>query len=505
MSDQDYPPHGCMPGDVQDLELPHPHALISDGTGDLGVRPQANVQDSIAMLENCSDLDSTTDEHLENLVLSWSISSIRMKPKMIPKIHGRGGLSPQEYLRSDMYDLFNLDALDVSLLRCFTLHLMKEMKGRPCAFVDPAPMTIDNLHDSRKEVVQLLVRAIRTYKDKEYIMFPHNTGGHWALVVISVKKKKCCQQPSGSKLCGFYVAQHMLIIAEACISDKSIDMNENSGFKLSLFERFISSGFKKYMLTTQYQMHPEISSLANTYFYEGKLSNAELINLDVMKLRFNNYMFVNVEPDRVPDVILSLITPILKASKPPECQGSKLKVGVICSKEKQKVQGYNNHGPITLSIHSMDEMGKYYDILIVAADGIETSKNNINYMITRARKYMWIVGNETVLAKNEMWKMLIESAKQKGCFKESTSHLKFSSITKNTWEILISTLGIIIPQGNAPLREFTLYGQTHNGIPLTTPVRDQRGENHCTLLSILTTMEFQNKHKSASFVPPIIF
>ncbi|TVU00219.1 hypothetical protein EJB05_54372, partial [Eragrostis curvula] len=102
-------------------------------------------------------------------------------------------------------------------------HLMKEMKGRPCAFVDPAPMTIDNLHDSRKEVVQLLVRAIRTYKDKEYIMFPHNTGGHWVLVVISVKKKKCCQQPSGSKLCGFYVAQHMLIIAEACISDKSID------------------------------------------------------------------------------------------------------------------------------------------------------------------------------------------------------------------------------------------------------------------------------------------
>ncbi|TVU19977.1 hypothetical protein EJB05_36162, partial [Eragrostis curvula] len=124
---------------------------------------------------------------------------------------------------SDMYDLFNLDALDVSLLRCFTLHLMKEMKGRPCAFVDPAPMTIDNLHDSRKEVVQLLVRAIRTYKDKEYIMFPHNTGGNWVLVVISVKKKKCCQQPSGSKLCGFYVAQHMLIIAEACISDKSID------------------------------------------------------------------------------------------------------------------------------------------------------------------------------------------------------------------------------------------------------------------------------------------
>ncbi|TVU42890.1 hypothetical protein EJB05_09314, partial [Eragrostis curvula] len=73
-------------------------------------------------------------------------------------------------------------------------------------------MTVDNLHDYRQGVVKLLVKAIKHYKDKEYIMFPHNTGGHWVL---------CCQQPPGN-LCGFYVAQHMLIIAEASLSSKSI-------------------------------------------------------------------------------------------------------------------------------------------------------------------------------------------------------------------------------------------------------------------------------------------
>ncbi|TVU39753.1 hypothetical protein EJB05_13192, partial [Eragrostis curvula] len=106
------------------------------------------------------------------------------KPKSIVlKYNQHHFLSTQSYFLvsfGDMYGLFNLDTLDVSLLRCFTLHLMKEMKG-PCAFVDPAPMTIDNLHDDGQGVVKLLVKAIRHYKDKEYIMFPHNTGGHWVL------------------------------------------------------------------------------------------------------------------------------------------------------------------------------------------------------------------------------------------------------------------------------------------------------------------------------------
>lgn len=56
------------------------------------------------------------------------------------------------------------------------------------------------------------------------------------------------------------------------------------------------------MLTTQYQMHPEICSLANSHFYEGKISNAKSNYLDVENSRFEHYMFVNVDLERAPNV-----------------------------------------------------------------------------------------------------------------------------------------------------------------------------------------------------------
>jgi hypothetical protein len=60
----------------------------------------------------------------------------------------------------------------------------------------------------------------------------------------------------------------------------------------------------------------------------------------------------------------------------------KLDIGVICS-AKKKVQEY---GPINLSIQSIDEIeAKEYDILIIAAYGLPSNKNVINYMITRAK------------------------------------------------------------------------------------------------------------------------
>ncbi|RLN30665.1 hypothetical protein C2845_PM05G13550 [Panicum miliaceum] len=72
---------------------------------------------------------------------------------------------------NDMYDLFNLDSLNISLLRCWTLRMKKQTEEMHCngGFLDP-------------------------------------------------------QQPSGSMLCGFYVALNMLdLLGDISILKKASD------------------------------------------------------------------------------------------------------------------------------------------------------------------------------------------------------------------------------------------------------------------------------------------
>ncbi|PUZ60315.1 hypothetical protein GQ55_4G113900 [Panicum hallii var. hallii] len=46
---------------------------------------------------------------------------------------------------SDLFDLFNLDALDLSLVRYFALHMQQETRirtGKKCGYIDPQIMTV---------------------------------------------------------------------------------------------------------------------------------------------------------------------------------------------------------------------------------------------------------------------------------------------------------------------------------------------------------------------------
>ncbi|RLM65344.1 hypothetical protein C2845_PM16G03030 [Panicum miliaceum] len=235
---------------------------------------------------------------------------------------------------------------------------------------------------------------------------------------------------------------------QLCPTVKS-QVSGDTRFGLSLFGRFISLGLEHHMLTTQYRMHPNLCSLANLHFYEGKILNAKSAYLDVTKSMFKNYMFVNVDLERAPCVILFLIKTILKA------------------------------------------------------EGLPSDKSMISYLITRARKHLWIVGDEAKFATDLIWKSLIDDAKQQDSFIESTSHLEISASLKNnicSWDSLKHSLGITTIHSKTR-REFSWLGRPYNGKLLLPPVRDQRGYNHCTLHSSLATMEFLNKHRSASLLP----
>ncbi|CAL5006642.1 unnamed protein product [Urochloa decumbens] len=93
---------------------------------------------------------------------------------------------------NDLYDLFNVDALDVSLLRCFTLSMISETKARtvPVGFLDPELMSLSTITSDISYVVNYVAKAMQKYVKKKLIMFAHNTMGHWVLVVVISKWKK---------------------------------------------------------------------------------------------------------------------------------------------------------------------------------------------------------------------------------------------------------------------------------------------------------------------------
>ncbi|TVU41706.1 hypothetical protein EJB05_15249, partial [Eragrostis curvula] len=93
---------------------------------------------------------------------------------------------------NDLYDLFNFDGLDVSLLHCYTLSMVVETKENaiPMGFLDPELMSISTLRVDKSYVVEYVRKALNHFARKECIMFAHNPGGHWILVVVIPKWNK---------------------------------------------------------------------------------------------------------------------------------------------------------------------------------------------------------------------------------------------------------------------------------------------------------------------------
>ena len=55
------------------------------------------------------------------------------------------------------------------------------------AYLDPQMMSRTLILSDGQGVIRYLVRAMRQYSDKEYLMIPYNPGGHWLLINISTK------------------------------------------------------------------------------------------------------------------------------------------------------------------------------------------------------------------------------------------------------------------------------------------------------------------------------
>ncbi|CAN6234352.1 unnamed protein product [Urochloa humidicola] len=86
---------------------------------------------------------------------------------------------------SDLYNLFNRDGLDVSLLRCWTLRMKKmAVEGdHNVGFLDPMLFSTTGFQYQTKALTAKIENAMK----HDYMVGAYNTGGHWVLVIIAMK------------------------------------------------------------------------------------------------------------------------------------------------------------------------------------------------------------------------------------------------------------------------------------------------------------------------------
>ncbi|CAO2161055.1 unnamed protein product [Urochloa humidicola] len=76
----------------------------------------------------------------------------------------------------DLHCLFHFDALDTSLLRCWTLYMMEEAEntGATVGFLDPGSITDDEIQRDNKDVVEYIFKVMVHNRDKHYILGAYN-------------------------------------------------------------------------------------------------------------------------------------------------------------------------------------------------------------------------------------------------------------------------------------------------------------------------------------------
>ena len=225
------------------------------------------------------------------------------------------------------------------------------------------------------------------------------------------------------------------------------DLAKNKGYSVSLFERLLNHNFPSNLLSTQYRMHPDISSWPNTEFYNRRIIDGP----NVLSTSYNKYWHDSFPPFSIYDVrgteeeylqshlnrlevsiVASLIREIYSIilHAPAEDIGV-VKIGILSPYSaqtellKERIQFMKENlqkSRIEIICRSIDGFqGQECDIIILSTVRSNENKKlgflkdprRLNVAITRSRYSLIIVGNCDTLSSNEVWKRLIDSATHK--------------------------------------------------------------------------------------------
>ncbi|XP_071676863.1 uncharacterized protein [Lolium perenne] len=92
---------------------------------------------------------------------------------------------------SELFQLYNLRALDKSIVSCYCLLKMLECKRdeiKDIGFIDPDTMHVKTIEEPlyNRDTPETLLRFLKRQRDKKTILWPYNFQFHFILIVIKM-------------------------------------------------------------------------------------------------------------------------------------------------------------------------------------------------------------------------------------------------------------------------------------------------------------------------------
>nr|AAN34957.1 Putative TNP2-like transposable element [Oryza sativa Japonica Group]AAP53085.1 transposon protein, putative, CACTA, En/Spm sub-class [Oryza sativa Japonica Group] len=220
-----------------------------------------------------------------------------------------------------IYELYQLDALDVSIMSCWILMEIQRARRRrvfDTGFIDPRRVNVAMLDQYPQETEDNLVHLLKAQHYKTFILLPYNTEFHWVLLLFdlsactvnvydSIDKKEstfdkvfelidrawyrfrhlvrgkwrerlrrkfkfpCAKQKQGTNLCGYYVCEYCHCLADQIITTRELDfirMRDN----LTTHKEFIAAVQEQLMGF----INEEILDPKGEFYYDGNTIHRSL-------------------------------------------------------------------------------------------------------------------------------------------------------------------------------------------------------------------------------------
>ena len=233
-------------------------------------------------------------------------------------------------------------------------------------------------------------------------------------------------------------------------------MATQHNYEQSLFQRLQLGGQRVTMLTTQYRMHPQISSFPSARFYQGAIRDAmhlrEARVREWHKLRcFAPYVVYDVSDGKATqnnsswynETEATLAMMIARHLTEGYADVTPLSIGIVTPYngqvrhiKKLLAETFGTEYGAQFEVNSVDGFqGREKDIMIlscVRSDksseargiGFLRDERRVNVMLTRAKYSAFVLGHGETLKQDKLWGALFDNAEARGCVLRAQNPIK---------------------------------------------------------------------------------